>query len=321
MVSLRAELAQTRAELDRALERIAELEARLRQTPRNSSKPPSSEGLVNPAPRSLRKKSGRRAGGQDGHKGTTLRQVARPDREVRHEPGCCGCCGAGLAGRPVTGVERRQVLDLPAGAGEGDRASVDRARMCLRGAYQGRGPGGSGGAGALRTADRRGRRLPVRRAVLVEADSAGAGRIVRRAAVGRDGRRAHHAGRRAAGRVPGACPRADRRQRCRGVRQDRVPGGRAAALGVLRPVPASTPCSWSIPSAGSRRSRRWACFLRSAGSPCTTPGRPMTATPRRPTSFAVRMRGGNCRPSPTWPPRGKGAGPPRPPTRLPRCGS
>jgi transposase len=42
----------------------------------------------------------------------TLAQVARPDREVRHEPGCCGRCGAGLAGRPVTGVERRQIFDL-----------------------------------------------------------------------------------------------------------------------------------------------------------------------------------------------------------------
>ncbi len=113
MVSLRAELAEKRSELDRALERIAELEARLKQNSRNSSKPPSSEGLAKPAPRSLRKKSGRRPGGQDGHKGTTLVQVARPDREVRHEPGCCGRCGAGLAGRPVTGVERHQVFDLP----------------------------------------------------------------------------------------------------------------------------------------------------------------------------------------------------------------
>jgi transposase len=112
VVSLRSELAEARAELARARERIAELEARLRQTPRNSSKPPSSEGLAKPAPRSLRKKSGRKPGGQDGHKGMTLAQVARPDREVRHEPGCCGRCGAGLAGRPVTGVERRQVFDL-----------------------------------------------------------------------------------------------------------------------------------------------------------------------------------------------------------------
>jgi transposase len=115
VVSLRQELTDARAELAQARERIAELEARLRQNPRNSSKPPSSEGLAKPAPapRSLRKKSGRRPGGQDGHKGTTLAQVARPDREVRHEPGCCGRCGAGLAGRPVTAVERRQVLDLP----------------------------------------------------------------------------------------------------------------------------------------------------------------------------------------------------------------
>jgi transposase len=121
VASLRGELAdaltaleQARAELAQARERIAELEARLRQNSRNSSRPPSSEGLGTPAPRprSLRKRSGRKPGGQDGHMGMTLAQVARPDREVRHEPGCCGRCGAGLAGQPVTGVERRQVFDL-----------------------------------------------------------------------------------------------------------------------------------------------------------------------------------------------------------------
>jgi transposase len=122
VAALRRELAESQAavaraveELAQARERIAELEARLRQTPRNSSRPPSSEGLEKPPPRprSLRKRSGRKPGGQDGHEGTTLAQVARPDREVRHEPGCCGRCGARLRGRPVTGVERRQVFDLP----------------------------------------------------------------------------------------------------------------------------------------------------------------------------------------------------------------
>ena len=108
-----ATLAQAVAELGSARERIAELEARLNQTPRNSSKPPSAEGLGKPPPRSLRKKSGRKPGGQDGHEGRTLMQVARPDREVPHEPALCAGCGAGLAGRPVTGVERRQVFDLP----------------------------------------------------------------------------------------------------------------------------------------------------------------------------------------------------------------
>jgi transposase len=122
VASLRAELAESRAavaraagELAQARERIAELEAQLRQTPRNSSRPPSSEGLDKPPPRprSLRKKTGRKPGGQQGHEGSTLAQVARPDREERHEPACCGRCGARLAGRPVTRVERRQVFDLP----------------------------------------------------------------------------------------------------------------------------------------------------------------------------------------------------------------
>jgi transposase len=122
VILLRAELAESRSALTRAVgelaqarERIAELEARLRQTPRNSSRPPSAEGLEKPPPRprSLRKETGRKPGGQDGHEGTTLAQVARPDREIRHEPGSCSRCGTGLAGRPVTGVERRQVFDLP----------------------------------------------------------------------------------------------------------------------------------------------------------------------------------------------------------------
>jgi transposase len=110
-----AALAQAAAELARARERIAELEARLRQTPRNSSARPSGEGLGKPPPRprSLRKKNGRKPGGQDEHVGRTLMQAAQPDREVQHEPACCGRCGTGLAGQPVTGVERRQVLDLP----------------------------------------------------------------------------------------------------------------------------------------------------------------------------------------------------------------
>jgi transposase len=107
VASLRAELAGSQAALARAVEelaqareRIAELEARLRQTPRNSSRPPSSEGLGKPSPRSLRKKTGRKPGGQDGHEGRTLAQVTRPDRELRHEPAWCGRSRAGLRARP-----------------------------------------------------------------------------------------------------------------------------------------------------------------------------------------------------------------------------
>ena len=214
VVSLRSELAQARAELERARERIAELEARLRQTPRNSSKPPSSERLAKPAPRSLRKKSGRRPAVQDGHNGQTLTQVASPDREAWHEPGGCGRCGAALAGRPVTGVERRQVFYLPPARAEvTEHQLIERECACGH-RTKAAAPAGARSPGPVRAADRRSHRLPVHRAVPVqEPDGAGAGRAVRRPAVLRGGRRAHRAGRRAAGRVPGACPGTDRRQR------------------------------------------------------------------------------------------------------------
>ena len=120
VMSLRGDLAVALDELARARERIAELEERLAKTSRNSSQPPSSDGLGKPPPkpRSLRGKSGRRPGGQAGHEGQTLARVAKPDHEVVHEPACCGECGAGLAGVAVTGVERRQCFDLPPAAVE-----------------------------------------------------------------------------------------------------------------------------------------------------------------------------------------------------------
>ncbi|WP_237702929.1 IS66 family transposase [Candidatus Protofrankia datiscae] len=113
VVSLRAQLVETAAALEQARVRIAELEAQVAKNSRNSAKPPSSDGLAKPPPKSLRKKTGRRPGGQGGHPGSTLRMLAEPDVRLRHEPGPCAGCGAGLAGRPVTRTERRQVFDLP----------------------------------------------------------------------------------------------------------------------------------------------------------------------------------------------------------------
>jgi transposase len=112
---LRAELTAAREDLANALQRIAGLEAQVGKNSRNSSKPPSSDGLDKPAPkpRSLRRRTGRKPGGQEGHEGRTLRQVADPDHEVPHEPACCAGCQRALHDRPITGVERRQVFDLP----------------------------------------------------------------------------------------------------------------------------------------------------------------------------------------------------------------
>jgi transposase len=94
--------------------RIADLEARLGSNSKNSSRPPSSDSPFDkPEPKSLRGRSGRNAGGQPGHEGRTLRQVANPNRVVPHRPSACGACGSGLAGARVTGVEKRQVFDIP----------------------------------------------------------------------------------------------------------------------------------------------------------------------------------------------------------------
>ena len=64
-------------------------------------------------PKSLRGKSGRKPGGQGGHLGKTLAQVAEPEEVIRHEPARCGGCGARLARATQVGLARHQVFDLP----------------------------------------------------------------------------------------------------------------------------------------------------------------------------------------------------------------
>jgi transposase len=89
----------------RALQaKVLELEARLAQNSRNSSKA---------KPQSLRKPGERPTGGQKGHKGHTLEKVAESDRTVQHAPPAhCDGCQSPLPEAKV--AETRQVFDLPA---------------------------------------------------------------------------------------------------------------------------------------------------------------------------------------------------------------
>jgi len=113
LVALEQAVAARDARIEALEAENAELRRRLGQTPRNSNMPPSSQGLDKPAPKSLRGRSGRRAGGQDGHLGRTLRQVDDPDETVRHEPAACAGCGHGLADAVLVAVTRRQVFEIP----------------------------------------------------------------------------------------------------------------------------------------------------------------------------------------------------------------
>jgi len=107
-------IAQLQARIAEQDAEIAELKRQLAASSRNSSKPPSSDGLNKPAPKSLRGRSGRKPGGQPEREGRTLRQVAVPDEVVVHEPGACAGCGSALSveGPPVR-IVRRQVFDIP----------------------------------------------------------------------------------------------------------------------------------------------------------------------------------------------------------------
>ena len=107
-----AQIADLTRQLAGVLDRVAILEAQTRRGPRNSSMPPSAQGYDKPAPRSLRRPSGRSPGGQDGHDGVGLAQVAAPDEVQVHAPPACSGCGVSLAGAPVVSIESRQVFDL-----------------------------------------------------------------------------------------------------------------------------------------------------------------------------------------------------------------
>ena len=59
---------------------IQELREQLNKNSKNSSKPPSSDGFKKPAPKSLRKPSGKKVGGQEGHQGLSLIHISEPTR-------------------------------------------------------------------------------------------------------------------------------------------------------------------------------------------------------------------------------------------------
>ncbi len=92
---------------------IRELREQINKNSHNSSKPPSSDGCQKPSPRSLRKKTGKKPGGQKGHSGSHLSVPEKVDEVVQHMPkGCEGCPGYEQCRKEAKVKEIRYVIDV-----------------------------------------------------------------------------------------------------------------------------------------------------------------------------------------------------------------
>ena len=104
---LRVEVTELKAE-------VVELKRQVAGNSRNSSRPPSSDGLSKPpVTKSLRRPSGRKPGGQGGHGGGHLAQVSVADEIVDHVAELCEGCEGELAEVACVDHVARQVFDLP----------------------------------------------------------------------------------------------------------------------------------------------------------------------------------------------------------------
>lgn len=93
--------------------RLQTLEDRVSKNSKNSGKPPSSDGLNKPAPKSGRKRHGRKSGGQVGHEGQTLKAVSKPDHVKVHTVKECEHCHKPMHRTKVLRYEKRQVFEIP----------------------------------------------------------------------------------------------------------------------------------------------------------------------------------------------------------------
>jgi transposase len=102
------------ARLNAVLQENHDLKARLNLNSRNSSKPPSSDGLCKQTPpKNNREKTGLPPGAQKGHHGTTLPVSATPDTIIEHKIEYPCRCGYDLRAAAVKTYRRRQVYEIP----------------------------------------------------------------------------------------------------------------------------------------------------------------------------------------------------------------
>lgn len=115
-------LCELSAENKALRERLQHLEEQQAKNSRNSSKPPSSDGLKKPnqpssekcqRERKQRKGGKRNPGAQQGHKGNALNPVNNPTHIEIHPVQACHECGRSLHAQTAFDYESRQVFDIP----------------------------------------------------------------------------------------------------------------------------------------------------------------------------------------------------------------
>jgi transposase len=107
------QMQQMQAQIAALTQHVKALQDRLAKNSHNSSLPPSSDRFGR-QPKSLRKKSEKRSGGQEGHPGTTLQFSQRPDEVIEHRVTVCASCQHDLREVEACVTLRRQVVDIPA---------------------------------------------------------------------------------------------------------------------------------------------------------------------------------------------------------------
>ena len=118
MISIpKKEYDQLRNDLSLALSLIIELQTEIRLLKNgrksNTSSTPSSHDYSRSNKNNLREKTGRKPGGQVGHKGKSLKMSSIPDEIIKYEPIFCGSCGEELDKTLLQLNQRRQEIIIP----------------------------------------------------------------------------------------------------------------------------------------------------------------------------------------------------------------
>lgn len=94
------------------VDKLEELDNKISKNSRNSSRPPSKDEAQPERNQSLRGKSGKKSGGQNGHSGSTLKKIENPDNIVQYPlKGKCKC-GQNLTNLTSNIHSSRQVFEV-----------------------------------------------------------------------------------------------------------------------------------------------------------------------------------------------------------------